>query len=140
MRLVLDTNILISALIRDSITREILVHPEMEYLVPEFALEEIEDHKEELLQKSSLSKNDFDLLFEYLKDNIVVISDKEISHKELAKQIMKNIDIKDSIFIALALSTKNDGIWSQDNDFDKQSMIKVWRTKDLMDYLEITHR
>lgn len=135
----MDTNILISALIRDSITREILIHPEMEYVVPEFAFEEIENHKEEILQKSGLSKSDFDLLFEYLKGNLVVIPDKEIIHKELAKQIMKNIDINDSIFIALALSIKNDGLWSQDADFEKQSRVKVWKTKDLIEYLGIRH-
>ncbi len=139
MKLVLDTNILISALIRDSITREILIHPEMEYILPEFALEEIGNHKEEILQKSGLSKSDFGLLLEYLKDNIVLIPDKEIIHKELAKQIMKNIDLKDSIFIALALSIKNDGIWSRDTDFEKQARIKVWKTKDLIDYLGIRH-
>lgn len=38
MKLVLDTNILIATLIKDSVTREILTHLEMEYLVPEFAL------------------------------------------------------------------------------------------------------
>lgn len=140
MRLVLDTNILVSALIKDSMTREILTHPEMEYLLPEFALEEIEDHKEELLQKSGLSKSDFELLFEHLKDNLLLIPSKEITHKELAKQIMNDIDIKDSLFVALALSTKNEGIWSQDSYFEKQSRVKVWKTKDLIEYLGIRHR
>ncbi len=41
MRLVLDTNILIAALIKDSLTREILLFPGFEFLLPEYALEEI---------------------------------------------------------------------------------------------------
>jgi len=41
MRLVLDTNILIAALIKDSLTRNILFLPDFEFLVPEYALEEV---------------------------------------------------------------------------------------------------
>ena len=41
MRLVLDTNILIAALIKDSITRRILLLPGLEFLLPAFALDEL---------------------------------------------------------------------------------------------------
>ncbi|MBI5968326.1 MAG: hypothetical protein HY882_10785 [Deltaproteobacteria bacterium] len=42
MRLVVDTSILISSLIKDSITREILLLLFISFYLPEFALEEIE--------------------------------------------------------------------------------------------------
>lgn len=41
MRLVLDTNILIAALIKDSITRRILLLPDLEFFLPAFALDEL---------------------------------------------------------------------------------------------------
>lgn len=44
MKLVIDTNILISALIKNSVTRELLLFPTMEFMLPEYALEEIENH------------------------------------------------------------------------------------------------
>lgn len=45
MRLVLDTNILIAALIKDSLSREILFLPGFDFLLPEYALEEVNRHR-----------------------------------------------------------------------------------------------
>lgn len=44
MRLVIDTGILISALLKDSVTREILLFSLIEFLIPEYAFEEFEKH------------------------------------------------------------------------------------------------
>ena len=139
MRLVLDTNILIAALIKESITREILVHPTMEYLVSEFIFHEVQKHKEEILQKSGLPSGEFETLFEELKDKLILIPDEEIQFKEKAQEIMRPVDIKDSIFIAIALSTENNGIWSEDKHFEKQNTIQVWKTKDIIEHLKIKH-
>ncbi len=139
MKLVLDTNILIAALIKDSITREILLHPEIECFVSEFLIREVDSFKDEILRKSGLSKEDFEELLENIKEKLIFIPDEEIHHKEEATRIMEPIDIKDSIFIALALTTKNDGIWSEDKHFEKQNRIKVWKTKDLIKYLGMKH-
>ena len=48
MKLVLDTNVLILALLKSSATRAILLHPSFEFFLPEFGLEEIRRHKPEL--------------------------------------------------------------------------------------------
>ena len=82
MRLVLDTNILISALIKDSVTREILTHPEMEYLMPEFALQEVEANREEIIQKSHLPIERFQLLLAELKSNLRIVPETDITHRE----------------------------------------------------------
>lgn len=139
MRLVLDTNILIAALIKDSVTREILTHPEMEFLVSEFIFEEVAEYRDEIHRKSGLTHDSFELLFEALKQQMIFLPHEEIRHKARADEIMKDIDLKDSLFIAIALSTTNDGIWSEDKDFEKQDAIRVWKTKDLIKYLRITH-
>ena len=44
MRLVIDTSILISALLKDSTTREILLFSNIEFLLPEYAFGELERH------------------------------------------------------------------------------------------------
>ncbi len=139
MKLVLDTNILVAALIKDSVTREILLHPEMEYFVPEFAFQEIEKITTEILHKSKLSDEKFQLLIESLKSNLLIVPETDIKHREEAARVMDSIDPKDAIFIALALSVRNDGIWSEDKHFEKQNRIKIWKTKDLIKYLEIKH-
>lgn len=137
MKLVLDTNILIAALIKDSTTRKMLTHPEMEYLVPEFALQEVEANKDEIIQKSRLPTERFQLLLEELKSNLQITPETYIIHREEAERIMNSIDPEDTVFVALALSTKNDGIWSEDKHFQKQHVIKVWKTKDLIQHLGI---
>ncbi len=139
MRLVLDTNILIAALIKKSVTREILVHPNMEYFVSEYLFKEVDANKEEILQKSGLTQEEFDTLLDTLKDKLILIPDEEITHKNEAVKIMKAVHINDAIFIAIALSTENDGIWSEDKHFEKQNIIRVWKTKDLIQHLGIKH-
>ena len=52
MNIILDSNVLFSALIKDSATRKIILKHEEAFLFPEFIFEEMEKHKEELLQKS----------------------------------------------------------------------------------------
>jgi predicted nucleic acid-binding protein len=107
----------------------------IEFLVPEFTFEEINKHKKEILQKSKLNESQFDLLMATLKENLTVVPKYEIRKIKEAKGIMDKIDPNDTIFIALALSTFNDGIWSDDIHFKKQNVVKVWNTEELIKYL-----
>ena len=53
-----------------------------------------------------------------------------------AYDVMKEIDEDDTPFLALALSIENDGIWSNDTHFEEQSLIKVYKTKELLHFIE----
>ncbi|WP_394296510.1 PIN domain-containing protein [Pyrococcus abyssi] len=44
-----------------------------------------------------------------------------------AYKVMKNIDEKDTPFLALALKLKCP-IWSNDSDFERQNLVKVYKT------------
>jgi predicted nucleic acid-binding protein len=46
------------------------------------------------------------------------------------------IDPNDIPFLALALATENDGIWSNDRHFEAIKQIKIWKTSDLLKYLK----
>lgn len=46
--------------------------------------------------------------------------------------IIGEIHKEDIPFIAVALSIKNDGIWSNDKHFKEQSEIKIYTTNDLI--------
>ena len=48
MRLVVDTNRIIAALVRDSVSRNILLSDKFEFLTVGITLSEIEEHMEEL--------------------------------------------------------------------------------------------
>jgi predicted nucleic acid-binding protein len=107
----------------------------IEFLVPEFTFEEINKHKNEILRKSKLSEQQFNLLMATLKENLIIVPKYEIRRIKEAKEIMDNIDSNDTVFVALALSTINDGIWSDDVHFKKQNVVKVWNTKELIKLL-----
>ena len=51
MRIILDSNILFSALIKNSFTRKKLLEYQGHFLFPEIIFQEIEKHKEELRKK-----------------------------------------------------------------------------------------
>jgi len=133
MRLVVDTSILISSLIKQSVTREILLLPFMEFYLPEYALEEIEAHKPKISRLSGLSSDEIDLLLNSLVDNISIIPAQTIQpYLKEAERIIGRIDPGDIPFIALALALENDGIWSNDKHFKAIKQLKVWKTSELL--------
>ncbi|ODS35418.1 MAG: hypothetical protein A7316_03825 [Candidatus Altiarchaeales archaeon WOR_SM1_86-2] len=137
LKLILDTNIIISALIKDtSIIRDILVSNKIKFFAPEFVMEEIEKYRGTIQKKSGLSEIDFYFTLGYLLRGVKIIK-KECFSKNLqkAKKIMKDIDIYDPEFLALAMSIPNDGIFSNDDHFDKTE-IKRWSVMDVVDWLE----
>ena len=88
------------------------------------------------MKKSKIKDEEFELLFDLVMEKISIIPDEKIKkHINHGIKIMKDIDIKDSPFIACALSIPNEGIWTEDKHFNKQNQIKVWNTKDLIKYL-----
>ena len=72
----------------------------------------------------------------YFNLNIIIVPYEDIRPcYKRAKEIMKNIDQDDAVFLALALCNPNDGIWTEDAHFEKQNIVKVWKTTDLTDVL-----
>ncbi len=133
MRLIVDTNRIIAALIKDSTSREILLSDELEFLTVGVTKKEIEKYKYDILRKSHLTETEFNLIFSILFSRIYIVSDVVIESKmNEAKEIMDNIDPDDTPFIALALAIDNDGIWSDDSHFEKQNKVRVWKTYELL--------
>lgn len=133
MRLIIDTNIIASGLMKEGITRQLLVHPDLILFTPEFTLIEIVNNKKEFHNKSELGREEFSILLEGIISRIVVVPIMDFKEKwSDAYKIMAPIDVYDTPFVALALSFDNDGIWTNDKDFEKQDIVKIWKTKDLV--------
>lgn len=132
MKLVVDSNIIFSALIKKSTTRNIILSDVFEPHAPEYIFSEITKHKELLLRKSKLNEGDFDALLLVLQKHIrLVPKEKYNENMALAEDILKDIDITDSPFLALALAL-NCKIWSNDGHFKQQNKVGVYTTKELM--------
>lgn len=132
MNIVVDTNVFISALIKDSITRKIIFNFDDRLLFPEPEFDEIEKHKDEILEKSGLSEGEFYILLLGLLKHVEIIKAEDIlSYKKEALKIMGKIDKDDVVFIATALAFKCP-IWSDDVHFQKQNKVKILTTPDII--------
>ena len=132
MKLVVNSNRIIAALIKDSASRMIINHLNAELISIDFSDKEIEKYKPTILNKAQINEYEFQIILEKIKEKLVILEDKIILTKmEEAKGIMDKIDPDDTPFIAAALATESD-IWSDDEHFQKQNKIKIWKTKDLV--------
>lgn len=137
MKLIIDTNILISSLLKDSTTREILLNESLNFYLPEIVLSEVNKYLTYIIQKSELSEEEIKKILNTILENLILVPIDEYEKKmNEGMKYIGNIDEKDTQFIALALSIENDGIWSNDKHFDKQKKIKVLKTIDILNYLE----
>ena len=129
--LIIDTNVMISALIKNGLTREILTDFNMNFIFPEQGLGEIYFYKSEIIRKAKINERKFDvLLLRLLKYIRLIPTEIFIDFREEADKIMSKIDRDDVVFIACALAF-NCSIWSDDKHFQKQKEIKVFTTKDI---------
>ncbi|MEK6899645.1 MAG: PIN domain-containing protein [Nanoarchaeota archaeon] len=127
MKLVVDANILFSALMRDSHTRHFLLFSGHALCTSEFVFEEIMEHIDEVSKKTSLSKQEAESL---LKD-IISLADISIvplsEYKEFFRDAQKICpDFDDVHYFALALRL-NCAIWSNDKKLKEQNNIKNTR-------------
>lgn len=78
MILIVDANVFFSALISKGKTLRVLainsVTETFELLAPEFLMEEIEEHKKEIISKSKLSLSDIEQVFQLLQREVKFIS------------------------------------------------------------------
>ena len=132
MKLVVNSNRIIAALTKDSLSRKIILHGNLDLLVINTSHKDIQKYKQEILEKAKITEEQFDSAIEKLNEKLTILDDNIVKSKmKVAKEIMDFIDKGDSPFIAAALAV-DAGIWSDDRHFEKQKRIKIWKTKDLI--------
>ena len=133
MKIILDVNVILSALIRDSTTRKIILNSEFDLYFPEPSLHKIRKYKDYILEKSGLAEEEYDKIVTTLFKYIKLVPTEEIEKNwGKAKEIMEHIDKEDVVFIATALSITDSVIWSDDGHFEKQNKVKVLKTEDMV--------
>lgn len=131
MDLVVDANILFSALIKDGLNYQFLFDDRFHLFTPEYIFAEFENHKEEIIEKTERTTEEFFRLIEILKRRMIIIPLEELTeYINKAEQITP--DPNDFVYFALALKLKC-AIWSNDKELkNKQNIIKVYNTSDLL--------
>ncbi len=133
MKIVLDVNILLSALIKDSLTRKIIMESDFDFYFPEPSLNKMRKYEDYIKEKANLDKETYNEIIKNLFTKIKLTSREEIKkHWKEAKIIMENIDPEDVTFIATAMCLRNAIIWSDDKDFQKQEEITTLTTEKMI--------
>lgn len=114
--IIVDSNIIFSSLRSShSITRRRIKNSKDTLYAPNFLIGEIFKHKERILRKSNASEEEtYEYLFQVL-NKINFINEKNISTRNfiLAYHLCKDIDEKDTTFIALSLEMGYE-VWTRD--------------------------
>jgi predicted nucleic acid-binding protein len=133
MELVVDSNIIFSAMISDSVTREILLDSGHSFYSPDFIKSEITKYRDLITEKSGLNEKEFEVLLDLILDEIEIQA-KEEYENELgeAEEILGDQDIKDVPFLAVAIQ-KDCKIWSDDKDFQEQDRIDTVKTPEMIE-------
>ena len=130
MKLVIDTNCIIAALIKDGFSRRIIVSPAIQLITPEYTLQEISKYENLICKKAKLTHEEFNLLLNLIFEHITIIPKEEYEKLfDIAKTLIDDID--DVPFISLCLAKKADGIWSDDSHFKTKKEVIVFRTREL---------
>jgi len=136
LNIIIDSNVLFSALIKNSVTRRIILEYHSFFLFPSFIFDEMDKHKEILLKKSEMNSKDFNLLLNILLRKVMIIPTEVLSpYKKEAYKIVKDIDPDDTLFIACALAYPDSFIWSDDKKLKQQSKIQILNTSEMLSAL-----
>ncbi|TFG01814.1 MAG: putative toxin-antitoxin system toxin component, PIN family [Promethearchaeota archaeon] len=131
MRLIIDANILFSALIKDSLTAKIIVDERLKLYAPEFLFEEVAKYEDYLLKKTKRTRNDFKSFYILLKQKISIIPKEEIN-PYIKKAMDFSPDPKDTVYLALSLAI-NCAFWSNDKELkEKQDLVKILTTEEIL--------
>ena len=132
MQLVADTNILFTFFWENSFTKGILLDQDYRFFSPEHALNEINNHINEIKVKTNISDEKFKELRKDLAICVEFIPIEE--YKDFLEESFNLLPAHadDIDFIALALKL-NLPIWSNDPHLKEQKRIKVYTTKELVD-------
>ncbi len=130
MDLVVDANIIFSALIKEGKSAEILLNFSHNFFIPEYVFEEFERHKDEILAKTNRTEREFNEVLSELKETISIIPREEFEeYLDLAEGISPDRD--DVMYFALALKL-GCGILSNDKELKSQKEVKVYSIEDLL--------
>ena len=100
LRLVVDSNILFAALIKEGITAKLLLSERLELFAPERLIEEFRKYEEYILSKTHRSKVDFERFLSTLEGRIEIIPKSEF--EEWVEEAKKVCKLDDFPFVALA--------------------------------------
>ena len=132
MNILVDANRIIAALMKKSTTRDILFDNAFDFVTPDYAISEINDHRRELQEKAKLTDEEFDILVALIFECITVLPESVYARFiDECKNELEDVD--DIPYLAACLASGADGIWSHDPHIIKQNKVKTFTNIDMLE-------
>lgn len=135
IRFVIDTNILIGALVKDnSFKARLLKKQNFLFYFPDYGLIEIEKFRDYICSKRKKEPTapSFDYAIKFLLESVTIIPGPLYQDQlSSAYRLMEKIDPKDTPFLALALHLECP-IWSDDAHLKQQSLVPCYSTGEFL--------
>ena len=137
MRIVIDSNALVAALIKDSTTRRIILEYEGLFLFPEVIFEEVEKYKSDLLIKSRMEEKEFNKLLELILRKVTIVPTEFLDpYYDESDTLSKSVESsEDQLFFACALAHPDSVLWSNDKKLRRQTKVKIITTLEIINLL-----
>lgn len=131
MDLIIDANVIMSAMIAtQGKTCDLIFNDRISLFAPEYLLEEFKEHKDEILKKSKLSTEDFEVFLSVISSRIQFIPYSEYS-TFVCEVDQFTPDPDDTEYLALALKL-HCSIWTNDKKLKNQNKVAIYSTSDLI--------
>ena len=133
MLIVIDANVVCSALLAQGKALDILLSGKVHPIAPELLFFEVEKHKDELFEKTKLSDAEFSTFFALLRKRINIIPADEFENSVRKAHVLLFPHIKDVPYVALALHS-NCPLWS------KEKRLKGLQSPEVLDASEVARK
>jgi predicted nucleic acid-binding protein len=133
--IIIDTNVLLSFLLTNGITRRIIAENPDLFLTPEYCFEELWEHRDRW-NKKDLPERELLKVVNDVKRLFVMAVPPDVYNSYISEGEKLTDDKEDAPIIALALTVDNEGIWTYNTKHFKQEVfgerIRVLSTKDVI--------
>ena len=137
MIIVVDSNVLFSALVRSSLTRKIIYELDEDLVFPEAIFDELRRNKLELVKKSKLSEEEFDEILRLILKYVKIIPTEQLKpYRKEAFNLIREHSPDDVMFIACALAFDKGILWSNDKKLKRQNKVIVLNTQEMKAIIE----
>jgi len=113
MTIIIDTNVIISALISKGVVRELVVYNPGEFITPDWCFQEVLEHQS-AWNRNGRGVKEVGSIIQDLKDHFIIPIPKTEYQKKMRTASSLIDDPDDVPILALALSLDNAGIWTFD--------------------------
>ena len=133
--IIIDTNVLLSFLLTNGITRRIIAENPEVFMSPEYCFEELWEHRDRW-NKNDLPDSELIEVVNDVKRLFVMAVSPDLYNSYISEGEKLTDDKEDAPIIALALSVDNEGIWTYNTKHFRQEVfgerIRVLSTKDVI--------